>query len=156
VVDRLRLPGGEVEGLFGAVTAQQQPGEQQHLAADRQLQIEASGTPRSRSAVLHDQPIGREAHGAEAKVEAQCVGGDDQQQIAGQRQLPERPEAQPLPIGGEAAVGKGRRATPEHGSKAQPGAGQRIAGAPAHTLPEPRQLQRWRRLQRCQQRRRTG
>ena len=137
MIDRLRLPAGEVEGQRSAVAAQQQPGKQQHFAADRQLQIQPPGAPRPRSTVVHDQPVGSQAHGTEAEVEAQRIGGDDQQQVAGQCQLPEGPEAQPSRPMGQAAAGENRGAAPEHGGKAQPGASQRIVGAPAHAFPEP-------------------
>ena len=51
-VDRLGLPAGEVERLPGRVATQQQPGEQQHLAAQRQLQVQARGAARAGRYVL--------------------------------------------------------------------------------------------------------
>gem|GEM_PF-5961554 len=78
MIDRLCLPAGEVEGLAGGMGAQQQTGEQQHLTTDRQLQIQPAGAPRSRAATVDDHPVGGQAHGTEAEVETQRVGGDDQ------------------------------------------------------------------------------
>ena len=125
--------------------AQQHSGIDQHFAENRELQVNAPGLTGRWAAQMHHQPVGAEAHQSEPDIEAGCILSDHQQQIAGQREQPEQPEAAQMSAVAQVGDRKAAGAGPQHRTEAQPRTRQQVIGAPTGAGPEQRQFQRWRR-----------
>jgi hypothetical protein len=139
---------------------QEQPGQDQALAEYRHRQVDAPGAPGLRLVGVDHEAVGGEGHQREARVKADDVEGQDQHQVAGERQQPEKLEPGAARVVAQVAPGVEPSAPPQQGGEEQEDSGD-LGQAEAGPEQDPVELQggtgfRDQCQQQCRQRRPGG